>query len=181
MQNIGRRGLLATGGTLIVALPGRKLLAAPELPTARLSLITPPRAAPEIVFQQADGTQHTLEKFRGWGMVVNFWATWCAPCVAEMASLSVLSKTLAPHDIAVMPLSSDRGGFAVVRRFYDAQKISGLPILIDPKGEAAQAFAVRGLPTTVVIDKKGMLRAKLDGGADWSDPAVAARIRELVG
>ena len=180
MQNIGRRGLLATGGTLIVALPGRKLLAAPELPTARLSLITPPRAAPEIVFQQADGTQHTLEKFRGWGMVVNFWATWCAPCVAEMASLSVLSKTLAPHDIAVMPLSSDRGGLAKVEAFYAERGITGLPILLDPKGSAGQAWGARGIPTTLIIDRLGRERARAEGAADWATPAAAELIRKLV-
>ena len=186
MWKTGRRlfsqmALLAAGGTLIAALPARKLLAAGDLPKARLSLLAPPEPAPEIVFRQADGTEHTLEKFRGHGMVINFWATWCAPCVAEMPALSELSRALAPYDIAVMPLSSDRGGASVVRRFYETNKIAALPILLDPRGAAATAFKARGLPTTVVIDKKGQLRARLDGAADWSDPTIAAQIRQIVG
>jgi len=98
-----------------------------------------------------------------------------------MPALADLSRILAPHNIAVMPLSSDRGGAAVVRKFYDTQKIAGLPILLDPKGEAARAFNARGLPTTVIIDKKGQLRAKSDGAADWSGPEIAAQIRQIVG
>jgi len=181
MRDLRRRGLLAAAGTLIAALPARKPLAANDLRKPRLTLLSPPEAVPAIVFQQADGTEHTLDKFRGYGMVINFWATWCAPCVAEMPALADLSRILAPHNIAVMPLSSDRGGAAVVRKFYDTQKIAGLPILLDPKGEAARAFNARGLPTTVIIDKKGQLRAKSDGAADWSGPEIAAQIRQIVG
>ena len=178
---LGRRALLAAGGTLIGALPARKLSAAENLPKPRFTLLAPPEQAPDIVFTQADGTEHTLERFRGHGMVINFWATWCAPCVAEMPALAQLSQTLGPDNIAVMPLSSDRGGANVVRKFYETQKITALPILLDPRGAAANAFKARGLPTTVVIDKKGQVRARLDGAADWAAPAVAAQIRQIVG
>lgn len=178
---LGRRSLLATAGTLITTLPARKLLAADNLPKPRLTLLSPPEPAPEIVFVQADGTEHTLEKFRGHGMVINFWATWCAPCVAEMPALADLSRALAPHNIAVMPLSSDRGGANVVRKFYETQKIAALPILLDPRGAAANAFKARGLPSTVIIDKKGQIRAKLEGAANWAHPDIATEIRQMVG
>ena len=82
-------------------------------------------------------------------MVVNLWATWCAPCVAEMPALEVLSKVLAPQDIAVLPLSSDRGGADVVRAWYQQHGITGLPVLLDPKGALVKAFNARGIPTTV--------------------------------
>ena len=180
MAKLGRRGFLAAGGTVIAGLPVRKLYAAADLATAKLRPIDPRVAAPDIRFLQWDGTEQTLEKFRGWGMVINLWATWCAPCVAEMPALATLSKALAPHDIAVMPLSTDRGGIAVVQRFYDTHKISGLPILTT-KNATAEAFGARGLPATIIIDKKGMQCAHLDGVADWSDPAIAAQIRRLVG
>lgn len=181
MRLLTRRGMLAAAGTLASAPLARKSAAAGSLPAADLTLIVPPTPAPNFIFVTSDGSERSLSEFRGWGMVVNFWATWCAPCVAEMPALAALSRALAPHDIAVMPLSSDRGGAAVVRRFYEAQKLSGLPILLDPKGEAGRKFDLRGIPATIVIDKKGQLRARLDGAADWSGAAVAAQIRRLVG
>lgn len=181
MRLLTRRGMLAAAGTLASAPLARKSVAAGNLPAAELTLIVPPTPAPNFVFETSDGMERSLSEFRGWGMVVNFWATWCAPCVAEMPALAVLSRTLAPHDIAVMPLSSDRGGSAVVRRFYEAQKLSGLPVLLDPKGAAGRQFDLRGIPATIVIDKKGQLRARLDGAADWSGAAIAAQIRKLVG
>jgi thiol-disulfide isomerase/thioredoxin len=113
-------------------------------------------------------------------MVINLWATWCAPCVAELPALSALSHVLAPQDIAVLPLSSDRGGVKAVHAFFEAHDISGLPILLDPKGAAAEAWGVDGIPTTVIIDRRGMERARLEGAADWSSPAAAALVRRLV-
>ena len=181
MRFLTRRGILAAAGTLASAPFAGNARAVERLPAAELTLIVPPSPAPNIVFETSDGIEKSLSEFRGWGMVVNFWATWCAPCVAEMPALAALSRSLAPHDIAVMPLSSDRGGAAVVRRFYETQKLSGLPILLDPKGAAGRQFDLRGIPATVVIDKKGQLRARLDGAADWSGPAIAAKIRQLVG
>lgn len=181
MKMLTRRGILAAAGTLASAPFASNVRAADRLPAADPILLAPPIAAPDIVFTLADGTERTLKDFRGHGMVVNFWATWCAPCVAEMPALATLSRTLAPHDIAVMPLSSDRGGAAVVRRFYEAQNIAGLPVLLDPKGAAGQKFDLNGIPSTVIIDKQGRVRARLDGAADWSGPAIAARIRQLVG
>ena len=181
MRLLTRRGMLAAAGTLASAPLARKSSAAAGLPAADLTLLVPPVPAPNFVFETSDGAERALSEFRGRGMVVNFWATWCAPCVAEMPALAQLSRALAPHDIAVMPLSSDRGGAAVVRRFYEARGLSGLPILLDPKGAAGRQFNLRGIPATIVIDKQGLWRARLDGAADWSGPAIAAQIRQLVG
>ena len=85
-----------------------------------LTPVSPPAEPPDGVFVTADGASHHLSEFRGRGMVVNLWATWCAPCVAEMPSLEALSKALAPQDIAVLPLSSDRGGADAVRAWYES-------------------------------------------------------------
>jgi thiol-disulfide isomerase/thioredoxin len=181
MRVLSRRGVLAVGGTLASAPFARKLFAAENLPSVRLHPLDPSGPAPDIVFTLADGTERRLSEFRGHGMVLNFWATWCGPCVAEMPALAALSRALAPDNIAVMPLSSDRGGAAVVRRFYTAREISGLPVLLDPNGAGGRAFDLRGIPATVVIDKRGRFVARMDGAADWAAPEVAARIRRLVG
>ena len=181
MMLITRRRMLAAGGTLAAGLNVRKPQAAGLDDLAKtLKPTDPPVAAPDIAFQSADGTEHHLTEFRGHGMVINLWATWCAPCVEEMPSLATLSKTLAPDDIAVLPLSSDRGGARAVAAFYQEHAITGLPILLDPKGAAAHVWHARGIPTSLIIDKQGRERARLEGSADWSTPAAAAIVRRLV-
>jgi len=186
MRSLSRRALvaagLAAGGTVAAVVASRKPLAGELAPLSQaLKLVDPPVRPAPIRFLAADGTPHTLEELLGHGMVVNLWATWCGPCVAELPALSVLSHALAPQDIAVLPLSSDRGGAKAVRAFFEAHDISGLPILLDAKGVAAEAWGVDGIPTTVIIDRRGMERARLEGAADWSSAAAAALVRRLVG
>jgi thiol-disulfide isomerase/thioredoxin len=178
---ITRRSVLAAGGTLAVGMTARKLRGAElnDLAT-RLMPTDPPIAVPDVVFISADGREHHLAEFLGHGLVINLWATWCVPCVAEMPSLAALSMTLAPDDIAVLPLSSDRGGAGVVASFYQDHGITGLPILLDPKGAAARAWHARGIPTSLIVDKKGREAARLEGSADWSTPAAAEIVRRLV-
>ena len=177
---VRRRAVLAACGTLAAGLIARKPRAETLNDLASALVPTdPPVAAPDIVFVSADGKEHHLSEFAGHGMVINLWATWCAPCVAEMPSLAVLSKTLAPDDIAVLPLSSDRGGAKVVETFYDEHDITGLPVLLDPKSAAAHAWHARGIPTSLIIDKKGRERARLEGSADWSKPDAARIVRKL--
>lgn len=177
---LSRRHLLTAAGTLAAVLGAGKPWAQELEDLARaLKLTDPPVPAPSISFVAADGAEHHLAEFAGYGMVINLWATWCAPCVAEMPSLAVLSKTLAPDDIAVLPLSSDRGGAAAVQAFYQQHGITGLPVLLDPQGAAAHACKVRGIPTSLIIDRQGRERARLEGGADWSPPAAAALVRKL--
>lgn len=182
MAVITRRFVLAAGATLAVAAWPRKPRAQTLQPLSRaLQPVDPPAVPPDIAFVDAQGKTHRLSEFRGHGMVINLWATWCAPCVAEMASLAALSKTLAPADIAVLPLSSDHGGAAAVAAFFRQHDITGLPVLLDPQGAAERAFDVPGIPTSVIIDKAGRVRARLEGPADWSAPAAAALVRKLVG
>jgi peroxiredoxin len=96
-----------------------------------------------------------------------------------MPALEALSKTLAPQDIAVLPLSSDRGGADTVAAWFQAHGITALPVLLDPKGAMARAFDARGIPTTVIINKSGNVVARLEGAADWASPDAAAAIRLL--
>ena len=179
---IARRRLLAAGGTLAAGLYPRKPRAQ-ELHDLAEALVptAPPVPAPDIAFVAADGSEHHLSDFLGHGMVINLWATWCVPCVAEMPSLAALSKALAPHDIAVLPLSSDRGGAHAVEAFYQQHGITGLPVLLDPKGAAVRAWHARGIPTSFIVDSQGRERARLEGSADWSTPAAARTVLRLIG
>jgi len=174
----------------IIFAAGAGMLAATALPrkpnaetlpplSEGLSLVSPPQDPPDGVFAAADGSVHRLSDFKGRGMVVNLWATWCAPCVAEMPSLEALSKALAPHDIAVLPLSSDFGGAGAVQTWYEQHGITALPVLLDPKGALARAFKARGIPTTIIIEAAGKEVARLEGAADWGAPAAQALIGKL--
>jgi thiol-disulfide isomerase/thioredoxin len=186
-------GALAVGGTLAATLLLRKP-GGPEIhtlvdegeagPMRDISALVPadpptPPAAAE--FTDADGAVHRLADFAGKGLVVNLWATWCTPCVAEMPALQVLARTVAAQGILVLPLSSDRGGAAVVRKFYDAHGIEALPIWLDPKGEAGRAWGARGLPTTLIIDRQGREVGRLEGAVDWAAAASLREIPRLVG
>jgi thiol-disulfide isomerase/thioredoxin len=175
-----RLPLAAAAGTLAVALWPRKPVAETLPPLAEaLEKLNPPGPLPDAAFVTRDGVSHHLSEFQGHGMVVNMWATWCAPCVAEMPSLQALSKALAPQDIAVLPLSSDRGGAETVAAWYEAHGITALPVLMDPKGAMARAFDARGIPTTVIISTAGRVVARLEGAADWSSPEAQTLIRKL--
>ncbi len=182
MLLITRRGAIAAAGTLAAGFSARKSDAEElhDLASA-LVLTDPPAPVPDIAFVDANGGEHHLKDFVGRGMVINLWATWCVPCVEELPSLAALSKTLAPDDIAVLPLSSDRGGANAVTTFYQEHDITGLPVLLDPKGAAAHAWHARGIPTSVIVDKQGRERARLEGAADWSTQAAAAVVRKLAG
>lgn len=179
---MGRRlGLATAGGTLAAAALPRKPLAETLAPLGRgLETLDPPQAPPDAAFLSADGASHSLAEFRGRGMVVNCWATWCVPCVAEMPSLEALSKAMAPHDIAVLPLSSDRGGADAVRNWYQQHGITALPVLLDPKGAFARSLKARGIPTTVIVNTGGQMVARLEGAANWASPEAQQLIQKLV-
>ena len=129
----------------------------------------------------AEGATHDLTAFAGKGLVINMWATWCTPCVAEMPALQVLARKAAAAGILVLPLSSDRGGADVVRKFYASHAITGLPLWLDPKGAAASAWGARGLPTTYIIDRQGRERGRLEGAIDWAADDTLRAITALVG
>ena len=167
----------AVGGTLVAGLWPRKPQAAA---LGNLVRHPAPRPLPDVVFQDAEGAQAKLADFRGKGVVLNLWATWCAPCVAEMPSLQRLARLVRQDGIMIVPLSSDRGGVPVVRAFYDRLGLKDLGIWIDPRGTAARSWGTRGLPTTLLIGKDGLERGRLEGEADWSAPDAVAQVRALL-
>jgi thiol-disulfide isomerase/thioredoxin len=105
--------------------------------------------------------------------LVNFWATWCAPCIRELPSLDRLQKRLKHSGVKIIALSLDRGGVEAVTEFYAENGIHNLEVYVDPTMAAQQAFDIPGLPTTVLIDREGRDRGRLIGPADWDgDGAV---------
>jgi len=173
-----RRALVAAAGTLALAAPLGKLRAEGLQGMEALHRLDPPKPV-DVQFTAADGSARSLADYAGKGVILNMWATWCVPCVAEMPALAAFASVVAKDGIVVLPLSSDRGGAAAVERWYAAHDIKNLPVLLDPTGAAARALGARGIPTTLLIDGKGRERGRLEGGADWADPKSVAMVKAL--
>ena len=134
------------------------------------------REAPAVAFTDAQGQEVTLADYAGDVLVVNFWATWCAPCVAEMPSLNALQRAAGDRGVQVMPISIDRGGLAEVGPFYAQHGLDALPIYLDPYGRVPAAFEAIGLPTTVIIGRDGRWLGTLAGDAHWDSPEALALV-----
>jgi len=141
----------------------------------------PPKPAPEIGFTDTAETPLTLADFKGKVVLLNYWATWCAPCVEEMPSLERLQARLGGADFTILAVSVDRQGLSIVEPFLARIGIKSLPIYLDRSGASMRAFAVRGLPTTMVIDRDGNEAGRLEGMADWESPAAEALLRHYIG
>lgn len=143
-----------------------------------------PAPAPAIRFRAGDGSETDLEAFRGRLVLLNFWATWCAPCVREMKDLDRLQAHFADRDeglpFTVLALSADRGGLPVVDRFYRKEGLSHLGQFNDPKMKSHRAFGALGLPTTVLIGPDGRELGRLVGPAEWSSPDAIALIEHYL-
>jgi thiol-disulfide isomerase/thioredoxin len=127
---------------------------------------------PAVAFVDGDGNEKSLADLRGEGLVLNFWATWCAPCVREMPALDRLAEAGGLRGVRVLALSADREGVPVVRKFYDTNRVGHLPIAIDKMGRVARAAGIDGLPTTVLYDALGDEVGRVIGVAEWDAPAA---------
>lgn len=140
-----------------------------------------PGPAPEISFSDAVGNSLTLTDFRGKVVLLNLWATWCAPCVEEMPSLDRLQARLGGEDFQVLALSLDRGGMEVVQRFYEANGLGSLDIYLDRGGRSPMDMKVPGLPASFVIDRDGRIVGRVLGAHDWDSDASIAALRRYIG
>lgn len=173
---------VAAGATLLATMGARQAGAAGAGPNGLQRLVEHPKpmALPEgLTFTDGEGRMVDFTAFRGRALVVNFWATWCAPCVAEMPALDRLVAQVKDAGIEVLALSNDRGGLAQVQPFYQRTGIANLGIWLDPRGATGRALNIRVLPTTLLIDRRGEEVARLMGDAAWDAPEMIAAIRRL--
>ena len=141
------------------------------------TLLEEPVPAPQAPLGTGSGETVTLEAFEGQVVLLNFWATWCAPCVREMPSLDRLQAALGPEGLAVVAVSEDRAGLKAVEPFFMETGLEHLEIYLDPKGKFWREFGVRGLPTTYLIDRQGRLIGAMEGPAEWDEEDAVALIR----
>lgn len=139
-----------------------------------------PKPVSDAAFGDLEGGSHRLSDYRGKIVLLNFWATWCAPCREEMPSLDALQAELGGDAFEVVTLATGRNSPAGMRRFFEDEDIVGLPLFTDIRQGVARDMGVLGLPTTVLIDREGREIARLRGDADWASDSSKAIMRALI-
>jgi thiol-disulfide isomerase/thioredoxin len=173
---LARYGPLAPSRLPVSALP----VVGPTPAHLTFTVIDPPRRLPPIRFADAGGRQLSLRDFQDRVVLLDLWATWCAPCRNEMPALDRLQGELGGHGFAVVPVSIDGTGINAVEPFYRELGIERLGIYLDPLGRGTSGLDVPGLPTTLLVDRDGRLVARQEGGARWDSPEMVARIRRYL-
>ena len=166
--------------TLLVAILCVFALSANAAETKKLMrLVQPGIQLPKGVF--FDGKKAiSLDAFQGNYVLLNFWATWCAPCIKEMPALDRLAGKLVNQNFIVVAVSQDEGGPSLVRPFVEKLKISNLRVIYDQDKRSFREYALRGLPTTVLISPDGKIIARLEGGADWDEGDLFKQIHREI-
>ncbi|MEM6635894.1 MAG: TlpA disulfide reductase family protein [Pseudomonadota bacterium] len=133
----------------------------------------------EEAFLAEDGAEMQLSDLAGQYILLNFWATWCAPCLKEMPSLNALQRDLGSANFRVVTVATGRNPEAAINRFFDENDISELPRYRDPKQRLSRAMAVLGLPISVIIDPDGNEIARLRGDAEWDSESARAIVQAM--
>ncbi|MFT3690421.1 MAG: TlpA disulfide reductase family protein [Paenirhodobacter sp.] len=147
---------------------------------AKLVVYEEPLAVPELPFTDETGAERRLADYRGKVVLLNFWATWCAPCRKEMPGLDALQGTLGGADFQVVTIATGRNPQAQIDRFFREAGVTRLPRHQDERQGLARAMGVMGLPVSVLIDRDGHEVARMIGEADWNSEAAHRLIRALM-
>ena len=139
-----------------------------------------PADEPVPSFQGTDlaGKTWRLADLHGRAVLLNFWATWCPPCRAEMPSLQDMAAIYGPEKLVVLAINFKESR-ATAQRFAQASALS-LPVLLDPNGDMARQWGVHVFPTTVLIDATGRARQRVQGGIEWNGQAAEQLIAPLL-
>ncbi len=173
-----KRTILASVASLLLVVACMPTSASDTLPN--FAWLDEPEPAPDVLFSVEGGEMRTLEDYQGKVIVLNFWATWCPPCREEMPSLDRLEANHGGDSLVVMAMSVDRGGENQIREFYDEIAVASLGVFSDPTQKVSRDFRVLGLPTTIVIDHRGQMVARLVGTAEWDGPAAMKELLPLI-
>ena len=150
---------------------------------ARAIELAPPsgEALPALRFIDMQGNEAALYTFKGKVVVLNLWATWCAPCRIEKPALDALERDLGGPDFEVIAIATGRNSLEAIEDFNAEVGVTVLATHLDPKGALAAAMNVPGLPVTVILDRDGAEIGRLMGGADWDAASARAIVSYLAG
>ncbi len=133
----------------------------------------------QTAFERADGSELDLRSFAGSYVLLNFWATWCAPCREEMPALDLLEREFASERFRVVAVASGRNPLEDIQAFYHENEVTSLEVFRSPDSKLARNFAVLGLPMTIILDPEGQEIARMIGAADWYSDAARNLIGDL--
>jgi thiol-disulfide isomerase/thioredoxin len=140
-----------------------------------------PANVPDLLFTDAAGEDfHRLSEHKGHWVLLNLWATWCAPCVKEMASLDALQADKNGQDLEIMTLAMDREGTVTVPAFFRRHTLKHLAVWLDPSSEAQRRLHADGLPTTLLLNPQGQEVARVTGAVEWMQPENRAFIKQMM-
>ena len=146
----------------------------------KLIFLSEPKPVTDAAFIGEDGSEMTLAAYEGKYVLLNFWATWCAPCRKEMPMLSELQAELGGEAFEVVTLATGRNLEPAMKKFFAEIGVDNLPLHRDPKQAVARQMGVLGLPITVIVDPQGNQIARLQGDADWNSDSARAIISALI-
>ena len=140
-----------------------------------------PVATSSVAFQlEDDRGETTLEAWQGKYVLINFWATWCAPCRKEMPLLAELQTELGGEDFEVVTIATGKNDPAAMARFFSEIGVTNLPLHADPNSAVAREMGVLGLPATIIIARDGTEVARLLGDADWASDSAKNILKALI-
>ena len=155
--------------------------ASPPQPPAELRLASfdPPPPAPAFSLPRLAGGESALADFSGHYVLLNFWATWCPPCVKEMPSMARLAQRFGPQRFTVLAVSLDTVDSATVAAFVRRLELP-FPILLDPTSRVADVYGANALPASFLLDPQGRVIAAAKGERDWFSPQAQDYLERLL-
>jgi peroxiredoxin len=138
------------------------------------------KKAPNFRLEDLKGKKSELKHFIGKVVFLNFWATWCGPCKEEMPSIEALYQKFKGKDFVFLAISVDYEGKNSVKEFIEKKHYT-FPVLLDPKCKVFDLYEVKGIPTTILIDKNGSIVGKTTGPRDWNSPEAISLLNSLLG
>jgi len=133
---------------------------------------------PTQTWSDGDGKTITLADFRGKVVLVNFWASWCAPCLRELPSINALQEDLGSDQFEVVAINIDQQGKRVAEPFAQRLKLDALELYLDPRGRISRGVGVQVMPTTILYDRDGLEIGRMEGPAEW-DQADAKKLMQF--
>ena len=134
-----------------------------------LVIIKNPKSYEDVIFMDINQKNVNLDDFKGKLIILNFWATWCAPCKEEMPSLDNLQSNTKLNNLKIFPINIGQEDLSKSESFFKQLNIKNLDIYIDPPITLAKKFSLRGVPTTILFNKEGKEFARIMGSIDFND------------